>query len=122
MTNYIVLLFAYYIEALTIYIYFNGNYNAKFKPALTILAGQGFMGLSFLLNIPFVVNIYIGCGFHLEAVEHVLSLRYCILCHFVTPLLLFIAGHIDAQRPTPCKQLPCNLIICTTFANTSCNF
>ena len=60
MTNYIVLLFAYSIEALIIYIYFNENYNAKFKPVITILAGQGFMGLSFLLNIPFAVSIYIN--------------------------------------------------------------
>ena len=60
MTNYIVLLFAYSIEAIIIFIYFNENYDSKFHPVITILAGQGFMGISYLLNIPFAVNIYLN--------------------------------------------------------------
>ena len=51
MTNYIILYLAYFIEGLITYFYFNSNYNAKFKPYVTMLSVQGLYLLSFLPNV-----------------------------------------------------------------------
>lgn len=51
MTNYIILYFAYFLEGIIAFYYFNTNYNSRFKPYVSMLTVQGLYLLSYLPNV-----------------------------------------------------------------------